>query len=61
MSTKPAQYLPDVNQENSNTKDSLRQSINSECSKITSMEIDNALLLNHRVILRLIFNTECFV
>jgi hypothetical protein len=61
MSTKPGQDSTDVNQKNSNTKDSLLQSINGECGKIASMEVDNARLLNDRVSLRLIFNTECFV
>jgi hypothetical protein len=58
MSTKPSQDSRDVSQKNSNAKDSLLQSINGECSKITSMEVYNARLLNHQVILRLVFNTE---
>jgi hypothetical protein len=60
-STKQAQDSTDVNQKNANAKDSLLQSINGECGKITSMEVDNARLLNHQVTLRLVFNNECFV
>jgi hypothetical protein len=47
MSTKLAQDLTDANQKNSNTKDFLLQSVNGECDTITSMEIDNARLLNY--------------
>jgi hypothetical protein len=58
MSTKPAQNSTDANQKSLNISDFLLQSINGECGKGISIEVDNAPLLNHLVILRLIFNTE---